>query len=88
RLPVSAEAMEFDGIINLPKFKAHRQATLTFSVKNLYGCVPGKRKAARHFTSGGGPRLVLQHAGGQCHDPKSTNQHRRWDHRHGGGGPG
>ncbi|MCA9409940.1 MAG: DUF362 domain-containing protein [Candidatus Omnitrophica bacterium] len=53
RLPVSAEAMEFDGIINLPKFKAHRQATLTFSVKNLYGCVPGKRKAARHFTSGG-----------------------------------
>jgi len=53
RLPVSAEAMECDGIINLPKFKAHRQATLTFSVKNLYGCVPGKRKAARHFTSGG-----------------------------------
>ncbi len=53
RLPVSAEAMECDGIINLPKFKAHRQATLTFSVKNLYGCVPGKRKAARHFKSGG-----------------------------------
>lgn len=53
RLPISAEAMEFDGILNLPKFKAHRQATLTFSVKNLYGCVPGKRKAARHFTSGG-----------------------------------
>ncbi len=53
RLPVSAEAMECDGILNLPKFKAHRQSTLTFSVKNLYGCVPGKRKAARHFTSGG-----------------------------------
>ena len=52
-LPVSVEAMGCDGIINLPKFKAHRQATLTFAVKNLYGCVPGKRKAARHFTSGG-----------------------------------
>lgn len=52
-LPVSAEAIEADGIINLPKFKAHRQATLTFGVKNLYGCVVGKRKAARHFASGG-----------------------------------
>ena len=53
RLPVSADAIEVDGIINLPKFKAHRQATLTFGVKNLYGCVPGKRKACRHFASGG-----------------------------------
>ncbi len=53
RLPVAAEAMEADAIINLPKFKSHRQATLSFGVKNLYGCVPGKRKAFRHFASGG-----------------------------------
>ncbi len=53
RLPISADAIEADGIINLPKFKAHRQATLSFGVKNLYGCVPGKRKACRHFVSGG-----------------------------------
>lgn len=53
RLPVSSDAIAADGIINLPKFKAHRQATLTFGVKNLYGCVPGKRKACRHFASGG-----------------------------------
>lgn len=53
RLPIAATALQVDGIINLPKFKAHRQATLTFAVKNLYGCVPGKRKACRHFASGG-----------------------------------
>jgi uncharacterized protein (DUF362 family) len=53
RLPISSDAIEADGIINLPKFKSHRQATLTFGVKNLYGCVPGKRKACRHFASGG-----------------------------------
>ena len=53
RLTCSAEALEFDGILNLPKFKAHRQATLTFGIKNLYGCVPGKRKAFRHFASNG-----------------------------------
>jgi uncharacterized protein (DUF362 family) len=52
-LPVSAEALDADGIINLPKFKAHRQATFTFGTKNLYGCVAGKRKACRHFASGG-----------------------------------
>ncbi|MCG3198150.1 MAG: DUF362 domain-containing protein [Candidatus Omnitrophica bacterium] len=52
-LPVAAEAVKADAIINLPKFKAHRQATLTFGVKNLYGCVPSKRKAFRHFASGG-----------------------------------
>lgn len=53
RLVVSQDAIGADGIINLPKFKAHRQATLSFGVKNLYGCVPGKRKACRHFLSGG-----------------------------------
>jgi uncharacterized protein (DUF362 family) len=52
-LTVSQEALECDGILNLPKFKAHRQATLTFGVKNLYGCVTGKRKPFRHFASGG-----------------------------------
>jgi uncharacterized protein (DUF362 family) len=52
-LSVSQDALDFDGIINLPKFKAHRQATLSFAVKNLYGCVSGKRKAFRHFASSG-----------------------------------
>jgi uncharacterized protein (DUF362 family) len=50
---VSADALEVDGIINLPKFKAHQQAGLTLGVKNLYGCVAGKRKACRHFASRG-----------------------------------
>jgi uncharacterized protein (DUF362 family) len=52
-LSASADAFEFDGIVNLPKFKAHRQVTLTVGIKNLFGCVPGKRKAGRHFSSHG-----------------------------------
>jgi uncharacterized protein (DUF362 family) len=53
RLSVAAEALECDGILNLAKFKSHRQATLTFGIKNLYGCVVGKRKPFRHFASSG-----------------------------------
>jgi uncharacterized protein (DUF362 family) len=53
RLSVAAETLECDGILNLAKFKSHRQATFTFGVKNLYGCVVGKRKPFRHFASSG-----------------------------------
>jgi len=53
RLTVSGDALDFDGIVNLPKFKAHGQVTFTFGVKNLFGCVSGKRKPARHFASSG-----------------------------------
>lgn len=41
--------IEADVVINLPKLKAHGQARLTGAVKNLYGCVPGKRKVWWHF---------------------------------------
>ncbi|HPO07874.1 MAG TPA: DUF362 domain-containing protein [bacterium] len=40
---------EFDAILNLPKVKVHQQIYLTLAVKNLYGCVPGRRKALWHF---------------------------------------
>ncbi len=40
---------EFDIIINVPKFKAHCQMVFTGAVKNLYGCVPKRRKAYWHF---------------------------------------
>lgn len=46
-------ALNADVIINVPKLKVHNQILLTAGVKNLFGCVPGKRKAFAHFLSRG-----------------------------------
>ena len=43
---------EADVIINLPKLKTHGMTTLTGAVKNLFGCVPGRRKVQWHFKAG------------------------------------
>ncbi|WP_049754010.1 DUF362 domain-containing protein [Heliomicrobium modesticaldum] len=40
---------EADAIINLPKIKTHAQTGYTGAVKNLYGAIPGMRKAEYHF---------------------------------------
>lgn len=52
RVYLSSVALDADAIINLPKFKGHQQLTVTFAVKNMFGCVSGKRKALWHFTKG------------------------------------
>ena len=52
RLEIAREALEFDGIINIPKVKTHAQMYLTLGVKNLFGCVPGKRKPQWHLSAG------------------------------------
>lgn len=52
RLQVAREALECDGIINIPKLKTHAQMYLTLAVKNLFGCVPGKLKPQWHLTAG------------------------------------
>ncbi len=49
---ISSVALDADVIINLPKFKSHQQLTATFAVKNMFGCVSGKRKALWHFAKG------------------------------------
>ena len=49
---VSRLAAESDVVINLPKFKTHGMTVLTGAVKNLFGCIPGKRKVQWHFNSG------------------------------------
>ena len=51
-LSIAAELEEYDGLINLAKVKTHCQTQFSGAVKNLYGCVPGKRKAARHMKAG------------------------------------
>jgi len=52
RVGISSVALDTDVIINLPKFKSHQQLVATFAVKNMFGCVSGKRKALWHFTKG------------------------------------
>jgi uncharacterized protein (DUF362 family)/NAD-dependent dihydropyrimidine dehydrogenase PreA subunit len=46
--PVAQAVHECDGIINLPKMKTHQLTRVTGAVKNLFGCIPGKRKALYH----------------------------------------
>jgi len=53
RVGISSVALDADVIINLPKFKSHQQLVATFAVKNMFGCVAGKRKALWHFAKGG-----------------------------------
>ncbi len=52
RIEVAQAALQADGIINLPKLKTHGQMALTLCVKNMFGCMPGRRKAQWHFQAG------------------------------------
>lgn len=40
--------IEADGLISLPKMKAHQMTRLTGAVKNQFGCILGPHKAAYH----------------------------------------
>jgi len=53
RVGISTHALEADAIFNLPKLKAHQQMMGTFAIKNMFGCVSGKRKPYWHFARGG-----------------------------------
>ncbi|MCK4753501.1 MAG: DUF362 domain-containing protein, partial [Planctomycetes bacterium] len=55
KVGISSIALDADVIINLPKFKTHQQLVATFAVKNMFGCVSGKRKAFWHFAKGKDP---------------------------------
>jgi uncharacterized protein (DUF362 family)/NAD-dependent dihydropyrimidine dehydrogenase PreA subunit len=47
-IPVAKPVLEADLLVNVPKVKTHVLTTLTGAVKNLYGAVPGFRKATLH----------------------------------------
>jgi uncharacterized protein (DUF362 family)/Pyruvate/2-oxoacid:ferredoxin oxidoreductase delta subunit len=49
---ISRDVMAADAVINLPKVKTHGQMLLTLSVKNLFGCIPGRRKVQWHLKAG------------------------------------
>jgi uncharacterized protein (DUF362 family)/Pyruvate/2-oxoacid:ferredoxin oxidoreductase delta subunit len=52
QLEIDQTIFEVDVIINLPKWKTHVNTLLTLGVKNLFGCVPGPRKALWHLRAG------------------------------------
>ena len=47
-LKIAGSIKNYDHIINLPKIKSHQQMTITLAIKNLFGCVIGKRKPVLH----------------------------------------
>jgi len=49
---VSRSLDDFDGVVNCPKLKGHGQLYFTGAVKNLYGCMKGKRKVWLHMKHG------------------------------------
>jgi uncharacterized protein (DUF362 family) len=52
RVEVAAAVMDSDLVINLPKLKTHSMTTMTLSVKNVFGCIPGTRKIQWHLRAG------------------------------------
>jgi uncharacterized protein (DUF362 family)/Pyruvate/2-oxoacid:ferredoxin oxidoreductase delta subunit len=52
QIEIAKIALEADKVINLPKLKTHGQMLLTLGVKNLFGCIEGRRKAFWHLSAG------------------------------------
>jgi uncharacterized protein (DUF362 family)/NAD-dependent dihydropyrimidine dehydrogenase PreA subunit len=46
--PIAQPLHTCDGLVNLPKMKTHQLTRITGAVKNLFGCISGKRKALYH----------------------------------------
>lgn len=59
-IEIDQALFEADAIINLPKWKTHAQMLLTLGVKNLFGCVPGPRKALWHLRAGKDAKYFAQ----------------------------
>jgi uncharacterized protein (DUF362 family)/Pyruvate/2-oxoacid:ferredoxin oxidoreductase delta subunit len=48
KMYLAKPVFDADLVINLPKLKTHMSASYTGAVKNLFGCVPGQKKAEYH----------------------------------------
>jgi uncharacterized protein (DUF362 family)/Pyruvate/2-oxoacid:ferredoxin oxidoreductase delta subunit len=48
RFTIAAAVLDSDGIVSLPKLKAHGMQKLTACVKNQFGCIPGLLKGEFH----------------------------------------
>jgi len=52
QLEIDQAVLDADVIVNLPKWKTHTLMLLTLGIKNLFGCIPGTRKALWHLQAG------------------------------------
>lgn len=59
-IEIDQSVLDADVVINLPKWKTHAQMLLTLGVKNLFGCIPGARKALWHLKAGEDQRRFAQ----------------------------
>jgi len=59
-LQIDVEVLEADAVINLCKLKAHTQMVMTGAVKNLFGCITGKRKPLWHMRLGDRENLFAE----------------------------
>jgi uncharacterized protein (DUF362 family)/Pyruvate/2-oxoacid:ferredoxin oxidoreductase delta subunit len=57
---IDQTVFEADVVINLPKWKTHGMTLLTLGVKNLFGCVPGSKKALWHLKAGENRNVFAQ----------------------------
>jgi uncharacterized protein (DUF362 family) len=48
KMYIAKPMFDADLVINLPKFKTHTAGIYTGAVKNLFGCIPGLKKAEYH----------------------------------------
>ena len=48
KLFISKIVIEADYVINVPKFKTHSLTTITGAIKNMFGIIPGGKKAKLH----------------------------------------
>lgn len=60
QLEIDRTVLEADVVINLPKWKTHAQMLITLGVKNLFGCIPGPRKALWHLKAGEDRKVFAQ----------------------------
>ena len=51
KISISKYFIDTDYIINVPKFKTHGLTTITGAIKNMYGIIPGGKKAQLHTFS-------------------------------------
>ena len=52
RFEIARAVADADALISLPKLKTHGLTYLTGAIKNIFGCIPGKRKALFHAQAG------------------------------------
>ncbi len=60
QLEIDRAVLDADVVIDLPKWKTHTQMLLTMGVKNLFGCVPGSKKALWHLKAGEDAKVFAQ----------------------------